>query len=368
MKDCKLESSKSYAKYLMKKYLINTAEYKTADNKNDLKKILEDIGLPCYIKADGLAAGNNLVSQPTADSSSPSGCSPFQNATQKNPLTPTAYREFFLGQLSAIKAETEEEYFKISNKYLDGYFGKSSQKIIVEKYIKGIEVSIPLILDGKNIKIFNIVRDYKRRNNQDKGSNTGGMGAYCPYILTKKQMQLVENLIKKLEFMLPKENHLYKGFMTINVILTDNDIYLLEINTRLGDSEGQTVLKMLNDDLFEIFNLILKGQIENYIPDFKIGFSMSLNIINKTYPEIRIPKKAYITKSSVQRIINNGIDVFFYNRIKQNNKTYIQMNDRFLSLCAYHQNLDSLSRLLNNAASSLSSRNVYCRTDLGVNR
>ena len=194
------------------------------------------------------------------------------------------------------------------------------------------------------------------------------MGAYCPYILTKKQMQLVENLIKKLEFMLPKENHLYKGFMTINVILTDNDIYLLEINTRLGDSEGQTVLKMLNDDLFEIFNLILKGQIENYIPDFKIGFSMSLNIINKTYPEIRIPKKAYITKSSVQRIINNGIDVFFYNRIKQNNKTYIQMNDRFLSLCAYHQNLDSLSRLLNNAASSLSSRNVYCRTDLGVNR
>lgn len=91
MKDCKLESSKSYAKYLMKKYLINTAEYKTADNKNDLKKILEDIGLPCYIKADGLAAG-----------------------------------------LSAIKAETEEEYFKISNKYLDGYFGKSSQKIIVE--------------------------------------------------------------------------------------------------------------------------------------------------------------------------------------------------------------------------------------------
>ena len=93
MKDCKLESSKSYAKYLMKKYLINTAEYKTADNKNDLKKILEDIGLPCYIKADGLAAGNNLVSQPTADSSSPSGCSPFQNATQKNPLTPTASKK-----------------------------------------------------------------------------------------------------------------------------------------------------------------------------------------------------------------------------------------------------------------------------------
>lgn len=325
--DVILENSKVHAKFLMKKYSINTAKYAVVSKKSELKSALKRIGLPCYIKADGTA-----------------------------------------GSLSAIKVENEKEYFNIAVKYLNGYYGDDSKKILIEEPVQGIEISIPLILDGKTIKIWNILKDYKKKYNGNTGPNTGGMGSYCPYILSAKQMKSVENLIQKLEYMLLKEGCLYKGFMTINVILTDNDIYLLEINTRLGDSEGQTVLKLLNDDLFEIFDLILKGQIENYIPDFKIGFSMSLNIINKTYPEIIIsqPQKAYISKTSVQKIIDSGIDVFFYNGTKQSNKNYIQIHNRFLSLCAYHQNLDSLSGLLNNAASSLSSRNVYYRTDLGM--
>lgn len=191
------------------------------------------------------------------------------------------------------------------------------------------------------------------------------MGAYCPYILTKKQMQLVENLIKKLEFMLLKENHLYKGFMTINVIITDNKIYLLEINTRLGDSEGQTLFALLEDDLFEVFNFIIKGEIKSYTPKFKSGFSMSLNIVTNTYPDDFNSKKAYITKASVNKIVKNGIDVFPYSRIEQNSRNYIQIFNRFLSLCACGQDLNSLNDFLTQNAYLLISRNIYFRSDIG---
>jgi len=323
-RDVLLESSKIYSKLLMKKYSINTPEWVCVSKKSELKYALKKIELPCFIKADGFASS-----------------------------------------LSAVKVENEKDFFSTAVKYLSGFYGEDSKKILIEKTVAGEEVSIPLILDGKRIKYWNIVKDYKRKYNDNCGPNTGGMGAFCPYKLNSKQINLLDNLILKLKKLLISERHFYKGFMTINVIFKEENIFLLEINTRLGDSEGQTLLKLLNDDLYKVFDSILNSNIDKYVPDFKSGYAMSLNVVNKTYPEKRFGKKAYITKYSLEKLIKNGIDVFFYKRIKQNNRNYIQGFGRFISLCAYNQDLSALSVLLKNAADSISARNIYYRTDIG---
>ena len=136
-KSLKLESSKAFSKIMMQKYDIKTADFVIVNNRNQLQQALNQIGLPCYIKADGYARS-----------------------------------------ISAIKIYKEQDFFLIAEKYLNGYFYGNSI-IIVEKEISGQEISIPCIVDGKNIKMIAAVKDYKRRNNNDLGSNTGGMGSIC---------------------------------------------------------------------------------------------------------------------------------------------------------------------------------------------
>lgn len=322
--DCRLESSKSYSKFLMEKYCIKTAKYCTVDNKLQLKTALKEIELPCVIKADGLARS-----------------------------------------LSVKVIYDEKSFFEIAEKYLEGYWGFSSKKIIIEEFIIGKEVSVPLILDGNSIKIFNTVKDYKRKNNGNTGVNTGGLGALAPYLLTPNEYSLLDNLIEKLSVLLKNENHFYKGFMTINVIFTSEDVYLLEINTRLGDSEGQTVLKILETNLSEIFEAMYLGKINNLDLKFKPDYSMSVNIINSNYPDGKINEKAYIKKESIDFLLNSDIELLFYKNAKLHNDQYQQGNDRFLSLVSSANQLNVLQSNIYSIIKNIDGENIYYRTDIG---
>ncbi len=222
-RSCISEKSKIFSKNLMKKYGITTAPYIVLEHPDEINKEIKNIKFPTVIKANGYAKS-----------------------------------------LSAVIVNNPKELFDISQKYLGGYFNDASKRIIIEDCVmdkNGTEVSVPLICDGKTLKVINFVRDYKRHLDGDLGSNTGSMGSYCPYILSKEQKNLIFELVEKLQTALSCENLLYKGFMTINVIINDNKAYLLEINTRLGDSEGQVVLELIENDICELFEAILSENI-----------------------------------------------------------------------------------------------------------
>ena len=320
-----LESSKIKSKDLMKKYSINTADYISVEKKDDLKVSLSKIGLPCVIKADGMAKS-----------------------------------------LSTVIINDEKDFYNIAEKYLDGYYGYSSKRIIVEKFIQGKEVSIPLILDGKSIKIFNTVRDYKRRDNNDLGPNTGGMGSVVPYFISSSEITLLEALISKLKILLETENLFYKGFMTINVIFSNNNAYLLEINIRLGDSEGQAILSLLETDLFEIFESMYNQTVDKLNLSFKNGYAIAVNVINSSYPDILKNNVAKIPEKYINDILNSDIDLFFYKLVKLNSGNYIQQNDRFLSVVVQDKTIYCAREKIYSKINDIIGNNIYYRNDIGA--
>ncbi len=317
-----LEASKIYAKMLMTKYNIKTAKYITVNDFSNIKDAIDSTQLPFFIKADGYARS-----------------------------------------LSSVRVESKNEAFYIAEKYLNGYFGNSSKRILFEENIDGIEMSIPLILDSKTIKILFPIKDYKRKYNKNIGPNTGGMGSFGPVVLSEKQSSLLFILIEKLKILLTKENLFYKGFMTINVIFTEDDIYLLEINTRLGDSEGQVFFKLLKTDLMLLFDAVLTQRLDTFDIKYNTGFAAAVNIINKYYPN-RSDCIAYISKKSICKISKIHSDFYFYNNIKQTKKRFFQKNNRFISVVSSDISLVNLDKKIYKVCKQIKGKNIFFRTDI----
>ena len=173
-----------------------------------------------------------------------------------------------------------------------------------------------------------------------------------------------DKLLKKLTNILMQEDLFYKGFITLNVIFAQNDIYLLEINTRLGDSEGQTVLKYLDTNILDIFAAVEHQTLDNLKLKYKDGYAMSVNIINRYYPEVRVFQNAFITKDSVNKLTK---DFYFYRRVYEYNTKYIQINDRIMSIIDFNRNIEDLRTNIYKDIEKLEGQNIFYRTDLGKN-
>lgn len=323
--DTKLEKSKVNSKSLMKKYGINTPNYVVLDDQSQIKDALLKIGMPCVIKADGPARG-----------------------------------------LSVVVIDNEIDFVRIAEKYLSGFWGVASQKIIVEEYIEGTEISIPLILDGKTLKILNFVKDYKRKNNSFLSANTGGMGAIAPFNLEQKYLIEIENLIDKLSILLQSESIFYKGFMTLNITISNDEVFLFEINTRLGDSEGQTILNLLDNDLIELFDAMHYQKLDDLKLFFKQGCSISVNVINNSYPNFENFEIARIEKKSLDDISYDDIDVFFYKNVLNQKEYYEQGHDRFVSLVSFGRDINTARNNIYSKLEKINGDNIYYRNDIGL--
>ncbi len=245
-KASQIEGSKTFAKEIMKKYKIPTAQYFAFNDSSHAKKHLDKAKYPLVIKADGLCLGKGVA---------------------------------------VCKKKKEAEEF-LKQLMIDKTFGQSGEKIIIEACLYGQEVSFMVITDGKDFLSFSPSQDHKRLSDNDRGPNTGGMGAYTPVpFVDKKLLKRIEK-----EIVVPtirgmaKEGYLYQGILYPGLILTKEGPKVLEYNCRFGDPETQPLMMQLESDLIEIFLAQQKNQLKNKKLVFKKGFSVGVILASAGYP------------------------------------------------------------------------------------
>lgn len=243
-----LEGSKAFAKRFMEKYGIPTAACftVTAENLNEGIKYLSTLEAPYVLKADGLAAGKGVL---------------------------------ILNDLTEAKTELKE--------MLSGKFGNASAKVVIETFLKGIEVSMFVLTDGKDFVILPEAKDYKRIGDGDKGLNTGGMGAVSPVpFVTPDFVEKVENrIIKPTIEGLKAENIDYKGFIFLGLMNCGGDPYVIEYNVRMGDPETEGVMTRIDSDFAELLDACAKGKLAEAHYQSSSETSVTVMLVSGGYPE-----------------------------------------------------------------------------------
>lgn len=241
-----LESSKIFAKDFMKRHGIPTAQYATFQDYEKAKKHIRTINYPIVVKASGLAAGKGV-------------------------LIPNSMEE-------AIQA-LEACLVKRS-------FGEAGEHVVIEERLSGEEVSILAFTDGKTVYPMPPAQDHKRLLEEDQGPNTGGMGAFAPTPTCPPEMldQLVRQFLQPAVDGMAKEGAPYKGVLYAGLILTDQGPKLLEFNCRFGDPETQVILPLLDNDLIDIAEACIHGNLHNLPISWKKASAACIVMASKDYP------------------------------------------------------------------------------------
>ncbi|PIW12330.1 MAG: phosphoribosylamine--glycine ligase [Candidatus Infernicultor aquiphilus] len=245
-KATQIESSKVFSKYLMKKYNIPSASYAVFQDIKQAFDYVKQQAFPLVIKADGLAAGKGV----------------------------------FIVQ--GIK-QAKEALDSLMKKKI---FGDAGEYVVIEEFLEGEEISILAFSDGKTVLPMVPSQDHKKIFNQDKGPNTGGMGAYSPvpFYNDLSRETVLQKILKPTIEGLKKEGREYKGVLYAGLILTKEGPKVLEFNARFGDPETQVVLPRLETDLIEIFNAVIEGNLHKINLKWKDNAVVCVVIASGGYP------------------------------------------------------------------------------------
>lgn len=245
-KAAEIESSKIFAKYLMEKYHIPTAAYKTFDEYDRAKKYLDSIPVPIVIKADGLAGGKGAI----------------------------------------VCFSHEEARESLQKMMVERIFGNAGKKVIIEEYLKGQEASVLAFTDGVNVLPLIPAQDHKPIFDRDKGPNTGGMGAYAPAVLideammTTIQQKILEPAVKGMAL----EDRPYKGVLYAGLMITNQGPKVVEFNCRFGDPETQAILPLIKSDLVPILFACAEGNISELKIETNNKFAVCVIMASGGYP------------------------------------------------------------------------------------
>ena len=317
-----LEGSKAFMKNLCKKNNIPTANFGIFDNFNDASNFIKKNQAPIVVKADGLAAGKGVT-----------------------------------------VCNSVDQALKNTKEILEGKF-KSSNKVILEEFLQGEELSYFIVVDENSYQFFGSAQDHKRVGEGDTGPNTGGMGAYSPSPLLTAQLdekikkKIIEPTLKTMKNL----KHPYKGFLYAGLMICKGEPYLIEYNVRMGDPECQVLMMRLETDLLEIIDNTNKNKLDNLKITWKKESCITIVLSAKGYPFDYIKNSEIKNLSNILTDENNQI--FHAGTYEKNNKIFSN-GGRVLNITSLAKNLsDARNKSLTNL-NKINWKDGFFRKDIG---
>ncbi len=318
-----IEGSKVFAKDLMKKYAIPTARYEVFDNADDaLAYIKEQNTYPSVIKADGLALGKGVI----------------------------------------LAADYSEAELAISDIFNNKVFGSAGDRVVIEEFMTGPEVSALCLVDSKTVKPLTSSMDFKRVGEQNTGANTGGMGAIAPNPFYDAEMQrrCMEEIFLPSINAMNSEGRPFKGCLYFGLMLTPSGPRVVEYNCRFGDPETQTVLPLIDFDLFEAFLAVTEERLCDFEMPFKDCASACVVMASGGYPaSYEVGKNIQISGEMSQD------EQVFFAGVKSVGDDIVSSGGRVLGAVATAPSLEDALKKAYNITDKISFENSYLRRDIG---
>ena len=318
-----IETSKAYAKKLMQKAGVPTADFKTFTSYDDADAYIRKLNRPLVVKASGLAAGK--------------GALVCDNAEQA---------------LSAAKAMMQ-----------DHLFGSAGNEVVIEERLIGEELSVLAITDGYDVAMLIPAQDHKRIGEGDTGANTGGMGVYAPVsIATPELLARVrkEVFLPTLEAM-RKEDRTFRGVLYAGLMITDKGPQVIEFNARFGDPETQVVLPMLESSLLELILPVARGERmpEGVKARWREGAALTTVLASRGYPD------AFETGKPITIPPHDSSVLVFHAGTKLVDNHVVTSGGRVLSVTALGSTLQDAADKSRQVAEQIQFENKYFRRDIG---
>ena len=307
----------------MKRNNIPTASFEIFDEPKKAEDYVSSVGNQVVIKADGLAAGKGVIV-----------CNSKQEA------------------LSAINTILVKKTF-----------GEAGSRIVVEKRIDGIEASYIALSDGNSVIPMATSQDHKRIYDNDKGPNTGGMGAYSPTPVIDKQLgkKIQEKIIAKTIEAMKKEGISFTGFLYAGIMIKDGEPFVLEYNVRMGDPECQPIMMRMDSDLYDYLAACTDKNLASLPPiSWNPQNAVCVVLASKGYPEV-YPKNEEITGLD----ISNDTTFVFHAGTKKDGSRVLTNGGRVLGVTSLGNTLEQAITNAYSAAEKIHWPNKYCRTDIG---
>ena len=317
-----LEGSKIFTKNLCKKYNIPSADFGVFEQMNLAKKFIRTSKYPLVVKADGLAAGKGVYI--------------CENIEQAN----SAVEEIFGGKFGA------------------------SNKVLIEEFLKGEEMSFFIISDGKSIKKFGTAQDHKRLEEGDNGPNTGGMGAYSPSRFENEELdkKILNKIIYPTLEALKDLNTSFKGFLYAGLMIVDNEPFLIEYNVRMGDPECQTILPRLKTDFSEIMLAVIEKKLAYQKIEWDNKKTLSIVLCSNGYPS---QYKNNVEIKNLEKILLEENEFIFHAGTKLINSNIYSNGGRVLNVVIKSENFKKCQSIALDLLKKINWTGGFYRKDIG---
>jgi phosphoribosylamine--glycine ligase len=317
-----LEGSKDFAKEFMMRHNIPTARYKSFSKETlaDAVNFLKTLDPPYVLKADGLAAGKGVV---------------------------------ILSDIKEAENELKEMF--------SGKFGDAGNKVVIEEFLSGIEVSVFALTDGESYIILPEAKDYKRVGEGDTGLNTGGMGSISPVPFADKvfMQKVEERIVKPTIDGLKKEKIPYCGFVFFGLIKVKNEPYVIEYNVRMGDPETEVVMPHIQSDLVEMFEAVASKNLKSYELKVDPRTAAAVMLVSGGYPG------SYVNGKEINNLEQVSGSIVFHAGTKQDGNTIVTNGGRVLAVTSYGNSIQEAIGKSNNYANIIKFDGKHFRNDIG---
>ena len=320
-----LEGSKAFSKDLMKKYNIPTAAYETFDDPKEAMAYLEHSDYPIVLKADGLALGKGVL----------------------------------------ICQTKEEAMAGVREIMMDKKFGAAGNRMVVEEFLTGREVSVLSFVDGKTIRTMTSAQDHKRALDGDQGLNTGGMGTFSPSPFYTPEVDAFcqEYVYQKTVDAMAAEGRPFIGIIFFGLILTEKGPRVLEYNARFGDPEAQVVLPRMENDIVEVMEACVDGRLDEITLSFADNACVCVVLASGGYP---VSYQKGFEISGLEKLAGKeGYYVFHAGTKLSPEGRMLTNGGRVLGVTALGENLVEARANAYKAAAEISWEGMFCRSDIG---